>query len=63
VGGAPVGRRSQALTRGGALQNGPTPLQDAAGKGDLEVVRSLLKAGANKDATGNTALARVGAIF
>ena len=63
AGRAPVRRRCRALTWWGASQNGPTPLHDAAGKGDLEVVRSLLAAGANKDARGNTALAWVGAVF
>ena len=61
--GALVRRRVRALTRGGAPQDGRTPLRVAAGKGDLEVVRSLLAGGANKDSTGNNPLAWVGAVF
>ena len=36
---------------GRAQKRGDTPLHDAAYKGHLEVARSLLKAGASKDAT------------
>ena len=61
--GALVRRRGRALTRWGAPQSGHTPLHVAAGKGDLEVVRSLLAGGANKDSTGNNPLAWVCAVF
>ena len=59
VGGALVGRRGWALTQGGALQTEQSPLHRAADNGDLEVVRSLLEAGADKDASFNV----VGAVF
>ena len=44
-----MGRRGRALTRGGALQT--PPLRHAAGQGEVEVVRSLLEAGASNDVT------------
>ena len=58
VGGALVGRRGLALTRGGAPQ--APPLRHAAGKGELKVARSQLEVGPNK---GATAMPRVGVVF
>jgi hypothetical protein len=42
-----VGRRGRVLTRGGAPQDGDTPLHLAAMYGYPEVVRALVEAGAD----------------
>ena len=48
---ARVGRRGRLLTRGRAPQRGATPLYAAAQGGHLEVVKLLVQANANMDAS------------